>query len=30
VIHWPVPDSVFAADEKTFERIAMEALPQLD
>jgi hypothetical protein len=29
VIHWPIPDSVFAADEKVFERIAMEALAQL-
>jgi hypothetical protein len=29
VIHWPIPDSDFAADEKVFERIAMEALAQL-
>ncbi|MEV5531710.1 LLM class flavin-dependent oxidoreductase [Streptomyces prunicolor] len=29
VIHWPVPDSVFATDEKVFEQIAMEALAQL-
>ncbi|MEU2333050.1 LLM class flavin-dependent oxidoreductase [Streptomyces sp. NPDC013172] len=29
VIHWPVPDSVFAAEEKVFERIAMEAPAQL-
>ncbi|MEU9244911.1 LLM class flavin-dependent oxidoreductase [Streptomyces sp. NPDC048385] len=29
VIHWPVPDSVFAAEEKVFELIAMEALAQL-
>jgi alkanesulfonate monooxygenase SsuD/methylene tetrahydromethanopterin reductase-like flavin-dependent oxidoreductase (luciferase family) len=29
VIHWPIPDSVFAADEKVFERIAMEGLAQL-
>jgi alkanesulfonate monooxygenase SsuD/methylene tetrahydromethanopterin reductase-like flavin-dependent oxidoreductase (luciferase family) len=30
VIHWPIPDSDFAADEKVFQRIAMEALAQLD
>jgi alkanesulfonate monooxygenase SsuD/methylene tetrahydromethanopterin reductase-like flavin-dependent oxidoreductase (luciferase family) len=29
VIHWPIPDSDFAADEKIFERIAMEAPAQL-
>jgi alkanesulfonate monooxygenase SsuD/methylene tetrahydromethanopterin reductase-like flavin-dependent oxidoreductase (luciferase family) len=29
VIHWPVPDSVFAADVATFERIATEAPGQL-
>ncbi|MEU3338392.1 LLM class flavin-dependent oxidoreductase [Streptomyces sp. NPDC002144] len=29
VIHWPVPDTVFAADEKVFEQIAMEAPAQL-
>ncbi|MGW0839540.1 LLM class flavin-dependent oxidoreductase [Streptomyces sp. NPDC002787] len=29
VIHWPIPDSDFAADEKVFERIAMEAPTQL-
>ncbi|MEV5433558.1 LLM class flavin-dependent oxidoreductase [Streptomyces sp. NPDC052701] len=29
VIHWPIPDSDFAAEEKVFERIAMEALAQL-
>jgi hypothetical protein len=29
VIHWPIPDSVFAADVKVFERIAMEAPAQL-
>ncbi len=29
VVHWPIPDSVFAADEKVFERIAMEASAQL-
>lgn len=29
VIHWPIPDSDFAADEKVFERIAMEAPAQL-
>ncbi|MQY35773.1 hypothetical protein SRB17_37660 [Streptomyces sp. RB17] len=30
VIHWPIPDSDFAADEKVFEQIAMEAAAQLD
>ncbi|MFJ8138725.1 LLM class flavin-dependent oxidoreductase [Streptomyces sp. NPDC096013] len=30
VIHWPIPDSDFAADEAVFERIAMEGLAQLD
>lgn len=29
VIHWPIPDSDFAANEKIFERIAMEAPAQL-
>ncbi|MEU3841567.1 LLM class flavin-dependent oxidoreductase [Streptomyces sp. NPDC028635] len=29
VIHWPIPDSDFAADQKVFEDIAMEALAQL-
>ncbi|MFD8817620.1 LLM class flavin-dependent oxidoreductase [Streptomyces sp. NPDC059627] len=29
VIHWPVPDSMFATEEKVFELIAMEALTQL-
>ena len=29
VIHWPIPDSDFAADEKVFEQIAMEAAAQL-
>ncbi|MFC5719813.1 LLM class flavin-dependent oxidoreductase [Streptomyces gamaensis] len=29
VIHAPIPDSDFAADEKVFERIATEALAQL-
>lgn len=29
VIHWPVPDSVFAADMAVFERIATEGLAQL-
>ncbi|MFJ4202126.1 LLM class flavin-dependent oxidoreductase [Streptomyces sviceus] len=29
VIHWPIPDSVFAADQKVFEQIAMEAPAQL-
>jgi hypothetical protein len=29
VIHWPIPDSNFEADEKVFEQIAMEAPVQL-
>ncbi|MEW2129258.1 LLM class flavin-dependent oxidoreductase [Streptomyces sp. NPDC005435] len=29
VIHWPIPDSDFAADQKVFERIAREAPAQL-
>ncbi|MFJ5915800.1 LLM class flavin-dependent oxidoreductase [Streptomyces ardesiacus] len=29
VVHWPIADSDFAADEKIFERIAMEAPAQL-
>jgi alkanesulfonate monooxygenase SsuD/methylene tetrahydromethanopterin reductase-like flavin-dependent oxidoreductase (luciferase family) len=29
VVHWPVPDSDFAADEKVFEQIATEAPAQL-
>ncbi|MEU8711071.1 LLM class flavin-dependent oxidoreductase [Streptomyces sp. NPDC048663] len=29
VIHWPIQDSDFAADEKVFEQIAMEAPAQL-
>jgi alkanesulfonate monooxygenase SsuD/methylene tetrahydromethanopterin reductase-like flavin-dependent oxidoreductase (luciferase family) len=29
VVHWPIPDSDFAADEKVFEHIAMEAVGQL-
>ncbi|MGH3312701.1 MAG: LLM class flavin-dependent oxidoreductase [Streptomyces sp.] len=29
VLHWPIPDSQFAADEKVFERIAGEGLAQL-
>ncbi|MEU5718345.1 LLM class flavin-dependent oxidoreductase [Streptomyces sp. NPDC020403] len=29
VLHWPVPDSDFAADTKVFERIATEGLAQL-
>jgi alkanesulfonate monooxygenase SsuD/methylene tetrahydromethanopterin reductase-like flavin-dependent oxidoreductase (luciferase family) len=29
VIHWPIPDSDFAADMDAFERIATEALAQL-
>ncbi|MFF3496455.1 LLM class flavin-dependent oxidoreductase [Streptomyces sp. NPDC002795] len=30
VLHWPIPDTGFAADQKTFEAIATEALAQLD
>ena len=29
VVHWPIPGSDFAADEKVFEQIAMEAPVQL-
>ncbi len=29
VIHWPIPDSVFAADPGTFDRIATEGQDQL-
>ncbi|MCZ4124009.1 LLM class flavin-dependent oxidoreductase [Streptomyces sp. H39-S7] len=29
VLHWPIPDTDFAADLKTFERIATEGLKQL-
>jgi len=29
VLHWPIPDSDFAADQKVFEQIAMEAPGQL-
>jgi alkanesulfonate monooxygenase SsuD/methylene tetrahydromethanopterin reductase-like flavin-dependent oxidoreductase (luciferase family) len=29
VIHWPIPDSDFTADQKVFERIATEAPAQL-
>lgn len=29
VIHWPIPDSVFAADQAVFEKIATEAVGQL-
>ncbi|MGW4382114.1 LLM class flavin-dependent oxidoreductase [Kitasatospora sp. NPDC004531] len=29
VIHWPVPDSIFATDPDVFERIATEGLDQL-
>ncbi|MGK5533855.1 LLM class flavin-dependent oxidoreductase [Streptomyces sp. URMC 129] len=29
VLHWPIPDSVFAADPDVFERIVTEGLPQL-
>ncbi|MET7679480.1 LLM class flavin-dependent oxidoreductase [Streptomyces sp. NPDC005423] len=29
VVHWPIPDSDFAADQKIFEQIAMEAPVQL-
>jgi len=29
VVHWPIPESDFAADEKVFERIATEAVQQL-
>jgi alkanesulfonate monooxygenase SsuD/methylene tetrahydromethanopterin reductase-like flavin-dependent oxidoreductase (luciferase family) len=29
VLHWPIPDSLFAADQDVFERIAVEGLAQL-
>jgi len=29
VIHWPVPDSIFANDLTVFEQIATEGLAQL-
>ncbi|MEK8227441.1 hypothetical protein NKG05_17050 [Oerskovia sp. M15] len=29
VLHWPIPDSQFAADQATFEKIATEGLAQL-
>jgi alkanesulfonate monooxygenase SsuD/methylene tetrahydromethanopterin reductase-like flavin-dependent oxidoreductase (luciferase family) len=29
VVHWPVPNSMFAADQTLFERIVTDALPQL-
>ncbi len=29
VVHWPVPDSVFAADVEVFERIATDGVAQL-
>ncbi|WP_171164819.1 LLM class flavin-dependent oxidoreductase [Streptomyces sp. I05A-00742] len=29
VVHWPIPDSDFAADQAVFERIATKALAQL-
>ena len=29
VIHWPIPGTVFACDQKVFEQIAMEAAAQL-
>jgi hypothetical protein len=29
VVHWPIPDSHFAADEKVFEQIAVDAPAQL-
>jgi alkanesulfonate monooxygenase SsuD/methylene tetrahydromethanopterin reductase-like flavin-dependent oxidoreductase (luciferase family) len=30
VLHWPIRDTQFAADEAVFERIATEGLPQLN
>ncbi|MEV7288218.1 LLM class flavin-dependent oxidoreductase [Streptomyces sp. NPDC093252] len=29
VVHWPIPDTDFAADQKIFEQIAMEGVAQL-
>jgi alkanesulfonate monooxygenase SsuD/methylene tetrahydromethanopterin reductase-like flavin-dependent oxidoreductase (luciferase family) len=30
ILHWPIPDSEFAADEKLFERVATEGLAHVD
>jgi alkanesulfonate monooxygenase SsuD/methylene tetrahydromethanopterin reductase-like flavin-dependent oxidoreductase (luciferase family) len=30
ILHWPVADSVFAADEKVFERVVTEGLAHVD
>jgi alkanesulfonate monooxygenase SsuD/methylene tetrahydromethanopterin reductase-like flavin-dependent oxidoreductase (luciferase family) len=30
ILHWPIPDSEFAADEKVFERVATEGLAHVD
>ena len=30
VLHWPIADSEFAADQKIFERIATEGLAHVD
>ena len=30
VLHWPIADSEFAADQKLFERIATEGLAHVD
>jgi alkanesulfonate monooxygenase SsuD/methylene tetrahydromethanopterin reductase-like flavin-dependent oxidoreductase (luciferase family) len=29
ILHWPVPDSVYASDAAVFEKVATEGLPQL-
>ncbi|MET9493936.1 LLM class flavin-dependent oxidoreductase [Streptomyces sp. NPDC006552] len=29
VVHWPIPDTAFAADQKVFEAVATQALAQL-
>ncbi|HEX4790442.1 MAG TPA: LLM class flavin-dependent oxidoreductase [Actinospica sp.] len=30
ILHWPIPDSEFAADEKVFERVVTEGLAHVD
>jgi alkanesulfonate monooxygenase SsuD/methylene tetrahydromethanopterin reductase-like flavin-dependent oxidoreductase (luciferase family) len=30
ILHWPIPDSLFAADEKVFERVVTEGLAHVE
>jgi alkanesulfonate monooxygenase SsuD/methylene tetrahydromethanopterin reductase-like flavin-dependent oxidoreductase (luciferase family) len=30
ILHWPIPDSLFAADQKLFERVVTEGLAHVD